>query len=240
VDEMLARRYFGKRDPIGSRLVFPSDTVTVVGVAGYVTPIGVEPQDILPTLYVPWAQAKQNTSTFFVAIRTHGDPEHFAPVIKRTIFGLDQAVPVSDLKSMTTLLHEFVGTTRFSSFLASLFALIALVLGAVGIYSVLAYIVGQRRKEIGVRLALGASPGHVIGTVLRYALLLTGLGVALGSFAAWILTRVLAKLFQGVSPHDPKIFVGAIVGFGVIALIAATVPALRTTRVDPLVALTST
>ena len=245
VDEFLVHRYFGKRDPIGSRLVLTTetsalDTITVVGIAGSVTPLGVQPKDILPMLYIPMPQTWQPANLITVAIRTTGNPERFAPMIKRTIYSLDRAAPVSDLKTMNTLLHEFVGVTRFSSFLASLFALIALVLGAVGIYSVLAYIVGQRRREIGVRLALGARPGDVINTVLRHALLLTGIGVALGSFAAWILTRTLANLFQGVSPHDPKIFVGAIAAFGVIAFIAAVVPALRTTRVDPVVALTST
>jgi ABC-type antimicrobial peptide transport system permease subunit len=212
----------------------------VVGVAGNVTELGIQPKDIAPMLYIPIAQTEHPVNLIAVAIRTTGDPERFVRVIKRTIFGLDQAAPVSDLKTMNTLLHEFVGVTRFSSFLVSLFALIALVLGAVGIYSVLAYTVGQRRREIGIRLALGARPGDVINTVLRHALLLTGIGVALGSFAAWILTRALANLFQGVSPHDPKIFVGAIAAFGVIAFIAAVVPALRTTRVDPVVALTST
>ena len=246
VDEFLVRHYFGKRDPIGSRLVLTTetsarDTITVVGIAGSVTPLGLKPKDILPMLYIPMPQTELPVNLITVAIRTTGHPERFARVIKRTIFGLDRAAPVSDLKTMNTLTARVRrALTRFSSFLASLFALIALVLGAVGIYSVLAYIVGQRRREIGVRLALGARPGHVINTVLRHALLLTGIGVAVGSFAAWILTRTLASLFQGVSPHDPKIFVGAIVAFGVIAFIAAMVPALRTTRVDPVVALTST
>jgi ABC-type antimicrobial peptide transport system permease subunit len=190
-------------------------------------------------IYIPISQSLLPVNLVTVAIRTTGDPARFMRVIKQTIFGLDQAAPVSDLKSMNTLLHDFVGATRFSSFLASLFALIALVLGAVGIYSVLAYIVGQRRREIGVRLALGARPAHVINTVLRHALLLVAIGIVLGSFAAWILTRVLANLFQGVSPHDPKIFVGAILVFGVIAFVAAMVPALRTTRVDPALALTT-
>lgn len=111
---------------------------------------------------------------------------------------------------------------------------------AVGIYSVLAYVVGQRRREIGVRLALGARPGHVINTVLWHALLLTGTGVGIGSLAAWILTRTLASHFQGVRPHDPRILVGVILAFGAIAFAAAMIPALRTTQVDPVLALSST
>ena len=132
-----------------------------------------------------------------------------------------------------------IGMTRFSTFLASLFAVVALVLGAVGIYSVLAYIVSQRRREIAVRIALGASSMDVMSDVLRRALALTGIGIILGTVAAWMLTRMLASLFVGVSPHDPIIFVGAAAGFALVALVAAAVPAFRTTRVSPVVALTS-
>jgi putative ABC transport system permease protein len=110
----------------------------------------------------------------------------------------------------------------------------------VGIDSVLAYVVSQRRREIAVRIALGASHANVIGDVLRRALALTGLGIALGSATAWLLTRALEGLFLGVSPHDPAIFVGAAAVFTVVALAAASVPAFRTTRVNPVVALTST
>jgi putative ABC transport system permease protein len=100
--------------------------------------------------------------------------------------------------------------------------------------------VSQRQREIAVRLALGASRSHVMGDVLRHALGLTGVGLALGSGAAWVLTRTLAGLFVGVSPHDPGIFVGAAAVFAVVALAAASVPAFRTTRVNPVVALTAT
>jgi ABC-type antimicrobial peptide transport system permease subunit len=141
---------------------------------------------------------------------------------------------------MDARMGQSVGTTRFSSFLASMFAVVALVLGMVGIYSVLTYVVRQRRREIGVRLALGATRAHVLGNVLRRALVLTMSGIALGSVAAWWLSRALAGLFVGVSPHDPGVFVGAALAFALSALAAASVPAIGTTRVSPLVALTST
>jgi ABC-type antimicrobial peptide transport system permease subunit len=140
---------------------------------------------------------------------------------------------------MSERVDQSVGTTRFSTFLASLFASVALVLGVVGIYSVLAYIVGQRQREIAIRLALGASRSHVMRDVVRRALALTATGIVLGSGAAWILTRVLAGLFLGVSPHDPGIFVGAAAMFAAVAMAAASVPAFRTTRVDPALALAS-
>jgi putative ABC transport system permease protein len=140
---------------------------------------------------------------------------------------------------MSTRVVESVGTARFSSFLASLFALVALILGMVGIYSVLAYIVSQRQREIAIRIALGARYTHVMGDVLRRALALTGVGIVLGTGAAWALTRVLAGLLVGVSPHDPTIFFGAGAVFAAVALMAASVPAFRTTRINPVVALTS-
>jgi putative ABC transport system permease protein len=119
-----------------------------------------------------------------------------------------------------------------------LFALVAFVLGVIGIYSVLAYTVAQRRREIGIRIALGATGGHVVGDVVRRALVLTGVGVALGSGVAWCMTRALSGLFLGVSPHDPAIFIGAPLVFAAAALVAASVPAVRSTRVDPVVVLT--
>jgi putative ABC transport system permease protein len=147
---------------------------------------------------------------------------------------------VSDIELMTDRTMQSVGTTRFSSFLASLFAAVALVLGVLGIYSVLSYVVGQRRREIAVRLALGARRADVIGGVLQQALRLTGLGIAVGLLATWVLTRAVAGLFVNVSPHDPWVFVGAAALFAVVAVAAAAVPAFRTTRVNPVVALTST
>ncbi len=155
------------------------------------------------------------------------------------IADLDATVPVSNVETMSEHMAQSVGTTRFSSFLASLFAAVALVLGMVGIYSVLSYIVGQRRREIAVRIALGASQSRVVGDVLRRALALAGVGIVVGSGAAWLLTRALAGLFVGVSPHDPGIFVGAAAAFAIVALAAASIPAFRTTRINPATALTS-
>jgi ABC-type antimicrobial peptide transport system permease subunit len=149
-------------------------------------------------------------------------------------------VPFFDARTMSARVAESVGTPRFSTFLASLFALVALVLGAIGIYSVMTYSVSQREREIGVRIALGASRSNVMGAVLRQALGLATIGIVLGSALSWVLTRALASLFLGVSPHDPTIFVGAAATFAVVALAAASVPAFRTTRVNPVVALTST
>jgi predicted permease len=243
VDELLAKQFFANRDPIGQRLAFyespSSDTVAIVGVAAAVKQGGLVADDV-PVIYTALEQTPLPGLFTNVAVRASGDPRAQTAPLQRTIHGVDRTVPVFDIKTMSDRVADSVGTTRFSSFLASLFAIVALVLGMVGIYSVFAYIVSQRQREIAVRIALGASQMRVMGEVLRGALVLTGLGLALGSGMAWLLTSGLAGLLVGVSPHDPAIFVGAAAAFGAVALIAASVPAFRTTRVNPVVALTST
>jgi len=242
VDELLARRFFGDRDPVGRRLTASVGfgTIEIVGVVASVKEKGLAAGD-QPAFYLPYEQILDSifVRATYVAVRTSGDPVMQTRTVKQAVASLDPMVPVSDVRTMSDRMVQSVGTTRFSSVLASLFAVVALVLGVVGIYSVLTYVVSQRRREIAVRIALGASRSHVMGDVLRRALVLTGMGLALGASAAWVFTRVLAGLFLGVNPHDPGIFVGAAVAFALVALAAASVPAFRTTRVNPTAALGS-
>ena len=244
VDERLARQAFPARDPIGQRLAFGSgppwevDTAMIVGVVTSVQQGGLLDHLGLGMFYVPFAQVP--TSFASVAVHTLGAPEAQTASVRHAISSLDRSVPVFEVQTLGGRLAEDVDLTRFSTFLTSLFALIALVLGVVGIYSVLTCVVGQRRREIAVRLALGATPSRVMRTVIWQACALTGTGIVIGSAAAWMLTRVLANLFLGVSPHDPAIFVSAAFLFALVALVAASVPAFRTTRVNPVAALNST
>jgi putative ABC transport system permease protein len=237
VDELLSRRFFRANDPVGRRVTWGGpDTLEIVGVVAPVKQNGLTAEDV-PVMYVPNAQFPN--IYFDVEVRTSGDPAALTAMVKSAVTNLDPMVPVSDVQTMSARVAQQVGTTRFSSVLASLFAVVALVLGAVGIYSVLAYIVSQRKREIAVRIALGAGRTRVMVNVLRQATALTVIGIALGSGGAWLLTRALAGLFVGVSPHDPGIFVGAAALFAVVALVAASVPAFRTTRISPVVALAS-
>ena len=244
VDERLARQAFPTRDPIGQRLAFGSgppwevDTAVIVGVVTPVQQGGLLDHLGLGMFYVPFAQVP--TSFASVAVHTLRDPEAQTASVRHAISSLDRSVPVFEVQTLGGRLAEDVDLTRFSTFLTSLFALVALVLGVVGIYSVLTYIVGQRRREIAVRLALGATSSRLMGNVLAQACTLTATGIVIGSAAAWMLTRVLANLFPGVSPHDPAIFVSAAFLFALVALAAASVPAFRTARVNPVVALNST
>jgi ABC-type antimicrobial peptide transport system permease subunit len=192
-----------------------------------------------PELYLSLAQTRPPGDFAAVALRTSGDPLREAGVLKQAMLRLDPTVPVFDIETITERLTASIETTRFSTFLASLFAGVAFVLGVLGIYSVLAYVVAQRQRDIAVRIALGASQTRVMRDVLRRALGMAGAGIALGSGAAWVLTRVLAGMFVGVNAHDPIIFGAAVGLFGVVALAAASIPAFRAARVDPVVALTS-
>ncbi len=237
VDGVFSQRDFAGRDPVGRRLAFGGDTVRVVGVAAPVKQEGLA-ADNAPELYIPYAQSPVLSA--FIAVRTVSDPAVQTAAVKHAIFTLDPTVPVSEVEPMSERVAESVGLTRFSTFLASLFALVAMVLGVIGIYSVLAYVVSQRRREIGVRLALGATRVRVISAVLRRVLVLAGTGIVLGSGAAWWLTRALGSVFVGVDPHDPGAFAGAALAFAFVALTAAVLPAVRTANVNPVVALSST
>lgn len=241
VDELLARRFFGGRDPVGRQLVIaiPTvDTIQIVGVVRSVRQFGLVADEV-PQIYVPLAQRLARRHAAWVALRTTGDQGPPIRALRQVVADLDPTVPVSDVKSMDERMVQTVGTTRFATLLASLFALVALGLGALGLYSVLAYIVSQRRRELAVRIALGASRSQVMAEVTRRAAALTGAAIALGMISAWILTRVLARVFVGVCPHDPDVFVGAALGFTIVALLSASVPAFRTTRVNPVTVLTS-
>ena len=236
MDELAARRFFAGR-AVGRRILFgPGDTAEIVGVVAHVKQDGFNAED-WPAMYLSIGQpmrgagvagAENPYAPSYMVVRSAESAGALVRASKEVVASLDPTVPISDIETMDERLTWSLGTARFSSFLASLFAAIALLLGVVGIYSVLAYVVTQRQRDIAVHIALGAGWSDVVGEVIRPALTLTALGIALGSSLAWVLTRVLANLFEGVSPHDGSIFVGAAVAFAVVALTAAAVPALRT------------
>lgn len=235
-DELLAQRYFPNRDPIGARLFVPPDTVQIVGVVGSVKQGGLA-IDKQPELYAPFPQCP--SAYAFLAVRAAGNPNALVGEVRTGISALDKSVPLSDMQTMDERLARSVAITRFSSFLASLFAAVALALATLGVYSILAYLVAERKREIAVRMALGARLGTVVRSVLYHALILTGAGIAIGLFGAWILTRALATFFLGINPHDPALFIGVAGAFGIVALAAASMPAWRASRIDPVRALAS-
>jgi len=239
IDELLASRFFPGRDPIGERLVpahAATDTLQIVGIVATVKQSGLAAEN-RPEMYVPFTQWPVHYAA--VAVRASGAPQQQARAIGRAVAELDRGVSVSGVRSMSDRMMQTVGLTRFSSFLASLFAVVALILGAVGTYSLLAHGVNQRRREIAVRLALGATRADVISVVVKRALALTVTGAALGFIATWIAMPALSGILIGVTPHDPRAFAAAAAIMIVVGLTAASIPAFRAARVNPVTALRS-
>jgi putative ABC transport system permease protein len=170
-------------------------------------------------------------------IRASVRPEALADAIRKTVWSLDPDQPILRMGTMQARLDQFYAPRRFNMLLFSGFALVALVLAAVGIYGVLAYMVTQRAHEIGIRMALGAKTRDVLWLIVRQGLALTLIGVALGLGAALALTRVLQNLLYGVSATDPATFAGIALLLLGVACVASFIPARRATKVDPLVAL---
>jgi putative ABC transport system permease protein len=172
-----------------------------------------------------------------IVVRTDGDPAALAADLRETIWSIDPNLALSQVATLETVFEASMAPQRFVSLLLGGFAALALVLGAVGIYGVMAFMVSQRRREIGIRMALGARPLDVLQAVMSRGLLLTGLGVGFGLLAAIAAGRALSTLLFEVSPADPLTLVSVAVLLGLSALFACFWPARRATRVDPMITL---
>ncbi len=172
-----------------------------------------------------------------LVVRTNVDPLSLAATVRRTVWEIDKDQPVSDIRSMDQIVCEAVARQRFSMLLLGVFASLALVLAAVGIYGVMSYSVAQRTREIGIRMALGAQRSDVLKMTVRQGLQLVFMGLVIGLGAAFALTRVMVGLLFGVSATDPKTFLTISLVLVSVALLASYIPALRAMKVDPMVAL---
>ena len=239
VSQSVARRYWPNGDALGQRIAAPWDSpwLTIVGV------VPDTKQDSLrdtsrTSLYTPWAQSTlRYQSEMWVAVRTRSDPAPFAASIRAVVRDLDRSVAVSDVRTMDTIVADSVQKTRFTVLLVGAFAIAALLLGAIGIYGVMSYLVGQRTQEMGIRIALGASASGVIGLVVGRATKLAALGAAVGIIGALFATRWLGALLYEVSATDPVTFVVVPLLFLGVAVVASYAPAYRATLVDPVKAL---
>jgi len=166
-----------------------------------------------------------------------GDAAELAPAIKNAVWSVDRDQPIARVATMDTLLSRSAGQRRFAFLLFEAFALVALSLAAVGIYGVLSGSVTERTREIGVRAALGASRGDILGLVLRQGLMLTAVGVTLGLLAAAGASRAIATLLFGTSPLDPATYAAVVALLGIVSAMACTMPAWRASRVDPAITL---
>jgi putative ABC transport system permease protein len=240
IDQDLADRYFAGEDPIGKRMGFDRDKNgkpiwrEIVGVVGHVKNYGLDAESRVQ-IYVPYLQVPDSSMSLIV--RAEGDPGQLAPEIRREIIATDKDQPVAYLRTMDDFLSKSVAQPRFNMLLLAIFAGVALLLAAVGIYGVIAYSVVQRTHEIGIRMALGAGRRDILSLVVRQGMTLALIGIAIGLVAAFMLTRVMASLLFNVSATDPLTFIGVSVLLSLVALLAIYIPARRAMRVDPMEAL---
>jgi predicted permease len=239
-NDTLVRQYFQNEDPLGKRIRWARDPqvhwITIVGVVGDVKHFGLDlPEE--PALYTPYTQINPWKRWMSIAVRTQGDAAGTAQALKQEIWKVDSQLPVTRVETMSDVAASSFAARRFNMSLLSLFAGLALVLAAIGIYGVMSNAVTQRTQEIGIRLALGARAVDVLKLIVRNGLVLVSIGVALGLAGAFALTRLMTTLLFGVTPTDGLTIAVVSAVLIAVALIACLIPARRATKVDPLVAL---
>jgi predicted permease len=238
VNDAMAKRYWPNEDAIGRRFRYYTDTEfrTVVGIVRTVKyqTLGEPPT---PAAYTPLAQGYSDT--MFLHVRAHGDPAPLLEVARREIRAIDANVPVQNPLVVKELVRQSLFAVNLAAALLGVFGLLALALASLGLYGVMSYSVGQRSRELGLRMALGAGRSGLMRLVLSQSLTLVGAGVAIGLVGAWAATRAVATLIYG-STLDPVSFIGAPLGLVIVALLASLPPALRASRIDPIVVLRET
>lgn len=241
IDETIAHRYWPAGDAIGHRLVFGNaapkkdDYFTIVGIVGAVKQNSLADQHAYGAVYYP--NALFPSLKFTVAMRTTLAPETFSAELRAAVLRIDPSLPLTDLKTMEARVSDSLAGRRISLLLSSIFAGVALVLAAVGIFGVLAYTVAQRRREIGIRLALGAAPNEILWQFIALGIRLLAIGIPLGLIGAWGVGKIMRELLYDVSPANPIVLAGTTVVIAAVALSACIIPSRRASQVAPTEAL---
>ena len=238
INEALAKKYFPNEDPIGKRISIelrpPLVPTEIIGIVGDVRHTKLD-QEAEPMSYWPIAQMPYSFMTF--ALRTRGDAAALTAAARNVVQTLDPQQPVGNVRTLESLVGSSIARQRFNTLLLAVFAILALLLSAVGIYGVTSYSVAQRTHEIGIRTALGATAADILRLVLKRGMMLILIGISAGLMAAFVLTRLIENLLFGVEATDPLTFVVISLILTGVALVACFVPARRATKVDPIVAL---
>ena len=246
INQQIAQRFFAGRNPVGEHLTIDDNNqgpraLEIIGVIGDVKQLGLENSPTFD-IYLPLGQAHADNIGFLrnnlsLVMRTAADPLALAASVRRELQDLDRDVPASGVRTMEQSLGDIIAPRRFNLLLLSAFAAVALLLAAAGVYAVVSYAVAERKREIGIRLALGAQTMDVLRLVITQSMRPAMIGVGFGLIAAFALTRLLRGLLFGVSATDPATFavIAGLLTF--VALLAALVPARRATKVDPMIAL---
>jgi putative ABC transport system permease protein len=239
ISETAARRYWPKEDPLGRRFKrggsnADSDWLTIVGVVGDVKQAWFD-REIRPQVYLSYFQQPRAKMSFL--LRTTTDPMSVATAARSEVLAVDSQQPVDDIKTLAQLFADETSPLRFATWLMSVFGVIALILAAVGVYSVMSYTTAQRTREMGIRIAFGARSRDVLNLVLRRGLFTVSLGLGIGLPLALALGRIMSSLLFGVVPLEFGILIGLVSLMSAVALVATYIPARRAARVDPIVAL---
>ena len=249
INERAAKEFWPGEDPIGKRISFQADKdnrptwLTVIGVVKNAKQsdwgANADPEAYLAALQNQdfLGAPASHISYLTLVVRANGDPAALAPTVKQVVWSFDRNLPISEVVTMDGVVAEATAEPRFEMLLLAVFAAIALVLAAVGIYGVMSYSVSRRTHEIGIRISLGAGRADVLGMVVRQGMVQALAGTAAGIAGALLLSRLMAGMLYGVRPTDPVTFAGVGMVLGLAALAATCVPARKATRIDPMVAL---
>jgi ABC-type antimicrobial peptide transport system permease subunit len=236
IDEKFARRFWPRDNPIGKHLWFddPNKLITIAGVVGAVKQYGLDSESKI-AVYFPDQQGDDDS--IYLGVRTSSDPEAQTGAIVREIYSVDPSAAIYDVRTMEGRLHDSLARQRFSTLMLGAFAGFALLLAAVGVYGVMSWLVSQSTRDIGVRIALGAQPGNILGLVVRQGMELAVIGIAAGLLGAYALSRAMASLLFGVSATDAVTFGAVVLILAGVAFAATVIPARKATSLDPMVAL---
>jgi hypothetical protein len=234
VNEAFLREFLPQEEALGQLVKKGQREYQIIGVCADAKYASVRGR-IMPTMYLPCTQTALGGAYF--QVRTAMPPLSLAPVVRKIVAGLDDSIPVGRLTTQAYLFARSIALEQLCALLCGALALLAVLLVCLGLYGLMAYNVARRTGEIGIRMALGARARDVAGPILRQALWLTGIGIAVGLPVVLITVPVLRSVVYGITPHDPVTIVGAIILLFAIAAGAAWLPARRAARIDPMVAL---
>jgi putative ABC transport system permease protein len=235
VSQATATKFWGDADPLGRALHRQGDLArqyTVVGVVGDVRQAALSQET--PAIYYPTIGL---TGAMGIVVRTDPPPTSILPAVREKLHELDAALPMSSVRTMDEWVSNNAAQPRLNAILLAVFAVVAILIAAIGIYGVLAYSVNQRTREIGLRMALGAPRGQVLRLIVREGMIVGALGIGAGLAGAMALSRVLASLVFDVQVRDPLTYTAVALALALVALAACVIPARKASRVDPLIAL---
>jgi len=230
ISKQMADEYFPDESPVGEELFVWDMNFMVVGVAENIREYGLG-ADFQRVFYM--ASSQVTPGRMQVLLRTAGDPIAMAPSIREAVWAFDKEIPISGMETMESRISDSLSQPRFSMLLVGMFAIMAMGLAAIGLYGLLSFFVKERTHEMGIRLALGAAPGHVVGTVVRRGMTMVAMGIGIGIAGGLASGRLMQSLLFDVAPTDVPTFVAGAACLATVALVACLVPAVRATRVDP-------